>query len=111
MTNAIAAIPSRIEAAYNSARSSEQSLESALKEAEEKALSANKQSIELGVLQREADTDRVGVERFNDMLVRMVLSDLRGGGMHEPGPLGQQQSALEPAWRDPRGGARLLALR
>jgi capsular exopolysaccharide synthesis family protein len=59
LTNAIAAIPSRIEAAYNSARSSEQSLESALKEAEEKALSANKQSIELGVLQREADTDRV----------------------------------------------------
>jgi hypothetical protein len=36
----------------------------------------------------EADTDRVGVERFNDLLVRLIASDLRGEGMHEPGRLG-----------------------
>jgi hypothetical protein len=31
----------------------------------------------------EADTDRVAVERFNDCLTRLVISDLRGQGMHE----------------------------
>ncbi len=36
----------------------------------------------------EADTDRVGVEKFNDLLTRLVISDLRGKGMHEPGKLG-----------------------
>ncbi|MBK8172961.1 MAG: VWA domain-containing protein [Sandaracinaceae bacterium] len=38
----------------------------------------------------EADTDRVGVERFNEQLVRMLISDLRGTGMHEVGFLGPQ---------------------
>ncbi|MEM9191195.1 MAG: vWA domain-containing protein [Myxococcota bacterium] len=33
----------------------------------------------------EADTDRVAVEYFNDLLTRLVVSDLRGHGMHEPG--------------------------
>jgi hypothetical protein len=45
----------------------------------------------IGAAHMEADTDRVGVERFNDLLVRMVLADLHGQGMHEPGPLGPQQ--------------------
>lgn len=38
----------------------------------------------------EADTDRVGVEKFNDLLTRLVISDLQGKGMHEPGTLGPQ---------------------
>ena len=41
----------------------------------------------VGAPHMEADTDRVAVERFNDLLVRLVISDLRGQGMHEPGPL------------------------
>ena len=41
----------------------------------------------------EADTDRVGVERFNDLLTRLVISDLRGQGMHEPGTLGHAAGA------------------
>lgn len=32
-----------------------------------------------------ADTDRVTVERFADLLTRLVISDLQGAGMHEPG--------------------------
>jgi hypothetical protein len=36
----------------------------------------------------EADTDRVGVESFNDLLTRLIISDLQGKGMHEPGMLG-----------------------
>ncbi len=32
-----------------------------------------------------ADTDHVTVERFADLLVRFVASDLQGSGMHEPG--------------------------
>jgi hypothetical protein len=39
----------------------------------------------IGEAHMEADTDRVAIERFNDLLVRLVLSDLRGLGMHEPG--------------------------
>lgn len=39
----------------------------------------------------EADTDRVAVERFNDALVRLITSDLRGQGMHEPGRLSDSQ--------------------
>jgi hypothetical protein len=39
----------------------------------------------------EADTDRVAVERFNDALVRLIDSDLRGEGMHEPGRLGAER--------------------
>jgi hypothetical protein len=42
----------------------------------------------VGNAHMEADTDRVAVERFNDLLTRMIVSDLRGQGMHEPGPLG-----------------------
>jgi hypothetical protein len=33
----------------------------------------------------EADTDEIHVERFNDCLVRLVVEDLRGQGMHAPG--------------------------
>lgn len=40
----------------------------------------------------EADTDRVAVERFNDALVRLITSDLRGQGMHEPGRLGAERN-------------------
>lgn len=40
----------------------------------------------------EADTDRVAVERFNDALVRLLTSDLRGEGMHEPGRLGAERN-------------------
>lgn len=32
----------------------------------------------------EADTDRVAVEYFADLLTRLVVSDLQGQGMHEP---------------------------
>ena len=39
----------------------------------------------------EADTDRVAVEYFADLLTRLVVSDLRGEGMHEPGPFGPAQ--------------------
>ena len=39
----------------------------------------------------EADTDRVAVEYFADLLTRMVISDLRGEGMHEPGTFGPVQ--------------------
>lgn len=31
----------------------------------------------------EADTDRVAVEMFADLLIRLLLSDLSGEGMHE----------------------------
>ncbi len=33
----------------------------------------------------EADTDEIYVERFNDLMVRVVVEDLRGQGMHAPG--------------------------
>ena len=39
----------------------------------------------------EADTDRVAVEHFSEVLTRMVISDLQGHGMHEPGPFGSEQ--------------------
>ncbi len=42
----------------------------------------------IGAPHMEADTDRVAVERFNDLLTRLVVSDLRGQGMHEPVPPG-----------------------
>jgi hypothetical protein len=35
-----------------------------------------------------ADTDHVTVERFADLLTRLVISDLQGAGMHEPGAQG-----------------------
>jgi hypothetical protein len=37
----------------------------------------------------EADTDRIAVEMFGDLLTRMLVSDLRGLGMHEPEQTGQ----------------------
>jgi hypothetical protein len=40
----------------------------------------------IGAPHMEADTDRVAVERFNDLLTRMVISDVHGEGMHEPVP-------------------------
>ncbi len=42
----------------------------------------------IGNHHQEADTDRVAVEYFADMLTRLVISDLRGEGMHEPGVFG-----------------------
>lgn len=45
----------------------------------------------IGAPHMEADTDRVAVERFNDLLTRMVVSDLQGQGMHEPGVFGTAQ--------------------
>lgn len=41
----------------------------------------------IGAPHMEADTDRVGVERFNELLTRLLIADLRGQGMHEPGAL------------------------
>lgn len=38
----------------------------------------------IGNPHREADTDRVAVEYFNDLLTRVLVSDLQGQGMHEP---------------------------
>jgi hypothetical protein len=32
----------------------------------------------------EADTDRVAVEMFSELLTRLLISDLQGAGMHEP---------------------------
>jgi hypothetical protein len=46
----------------------------------------------IGGSHMEADTDRVAVERFNDALVRLISSDLRGEGMHEPGRLGAERN-------------------
>ena len=44
----------------------------------------------VGAPHMEADTDRVAVEHFNDLLTRMIIADLHGQGMHEPGPLGEE---------------------
>jgi hypothetical protein len=38
----------------------------------------------IGNAHMEADTDRVVVERFSDLLTRLLISDLHGQGMHEP---------------------------
>lgn len=32
----------------------------------------------------EADTDRIAIEMFSDLLTRLLIADLRGEGMHEP---------------------------
>lgn len=45
----------------------------------------------IGDSHMEADTDRVAVEYFADLLGRMVIADLRGEGMHEPGVFGPVQ--------------------
>ena len=42
----------------------------------------------IGNPHQEADTDRVAVEYFNDLLTRLMISDVRGWGMHEPGSFG-----------------------
>lgn len=42
----------------------------------------------VGNAHMEADTDRVAVEYFNDLLSRLVVDDLHGRGMHEPGGFG-----------------------
>lgn len=42
----------------------------------------------IGAPHMHADTDRVAVEPFNQMLARLLLSELMGEGMHEPGPFG-----------------------
>lgn len=42
----------------------------------------------IGNAHQEADTDRVAVEYFNDLLTRLMISDVRGWGMHEPGSFG-----------------------
>jgi hypothetical protein len=39
----------------------------------------------IGAPHMPADTDHVTVERFADLLTRLVISDLQGAGMHEPG--------------------------
>lgn len=36
----------------------------------------------------DADTDRVAVETLNRLLVRLLIADLNGEGMHEPGAFG-----------------------
>jgi hypothetical protein len=51
----------------------------------------------IGGSHREADTDRIAVERFNDLLTRLVLADLAGQGMHEPGSLGTADGPPQPA--------------
>jgi len=38
----------------------------------------------VGGAHMEADTDRIAIEMFSDMLTRLLISDLRGEGMHEP---------------------------
>jgi len=42
----------------------------------------------IGGHHQEADTDRVAVEYLSDLLTRMLVSDLAGHGMHEPGGFG-----------------------
>ncbi|NOY93919.1 MAG: VWA domain-containing protein [Deltaproteobacteria bacterium] len=42
----------------------------------------------IGGHHQEADTDRVAVEYLSDLLTRMLVSDLHGRGMHEPGGFG-----------------------
>ncbi len=42
----------------------------------------------IGGRHMEADTDRVAVEHFSDLLTRVLISDLRQQGMHEPGGFG-----------------------
>ena len=39
----------------------------------------------------EADTDRISVEMFSDLLTRLLIADLQGLGMHEPSHAGQEQ--------------------
>ena len=42
----------------------------------------------IGGHHQEADTDRVAVEYLSDLLTRMLVSDVHGHGMHEPGGFG-----------------------
>lgn len=58
LTNAVLKIPKTIETAYSGAKSSEETLEIALREQETLALGLNKQKIEFDVLTREVESDR-----------------------------------------------------
>lgn len=42
----------------------------------------------------EADTDRIAVEMFSDLLTRLLISDLRGRGMHEPEHVSQLENLV-----------------
>jgi thermostable 8-oxoguanine DNA glycosylase len=42
----------------------------------------------------EADTDRISVEMFSDLLRRLLIADLQGLGMHEPSHAGQEQIVM-----------------
>ena len=58
LTNAVLKIPKSVELAYKGAKSSEETLEAALKEQAALALTLNKQKIEFEVLSREVESDR-----------------------------------------------------
>jgi hypothetical protein len=47
----------------------------------------------------EADTDRIEVERLNDLLVRLVVDDLLGRGMHAPGDWRAWADYRTPPWQ------------
>lgn len=49
----------------------------------------------VGAHHMEADTDRINVEMFSDLLTRMLVSDLQGHGMHEPELVVQQPPSLQ----------------
>jgi hypothetical protein len=44
----------------------------------------------VGAHHMEADTDKIAVEMFSDLLTRMLISDLRSQGMHEPAHVEQE---------------------
>ena len=43
----------------------------------------------VGNTHMEADTDRISVEMFSDLLTRLLVADLQGQGMHEPNRVAQ----------------------
>lgn len=47
-----------------------------------------------------ADTDQITVERFNELLFRLVVADLRGEGMHPPGDWQSWSNYRAPPWQD-----------
>ncbi|HUH05262.1 MAG TPA: carboxypeptidase regulatory-like domain-containing protein [Kofleriaceae bacterium] len=47
-----------------------------------------------------ADTDQITVERFNELLLRLVVADLRGEGMHPPGDWQSWSKYRVPPWQD-----------
>jgi hypothetical protein len=48
----------------------------------------------IGASHQEADTDRIDVEMFSDLLTRLLISDLQGLGMHELSHAGQEQIVM-----------------